>query len=188
MKSVRKPRKTKLGFIDKRSNKKDGYTPEHLRKAKQLASMGLNLGQIAEALDMPRVTFDLWRKQHPEFDRGIKNAIIELESQVSRSPLRRARGYRHRSERVFCSKDGVVTRVPVIEQIAPDVGACMHWLANRASERWKWRPGEAAPPAADAEALTEIATHHTPAELESKSEAELAALYREALEKAAGNK
>lgn len=186
MKRVCKPRKTKLGFLDKRCVPKSTFTPEHMRKAKRFAAMGLNLGQIAEALGVPRPTFDDWRKQFPKFDLAIKTAILELESQVSRSLLQRARGYRHRTVKIFC-KDGVVTKVPVIEQIAPDVNACMHWLANRASERWKWRPGEVAA-SADNAALTDIAEHHTKAELETKSDAELAALYSEALEKAAGAK
>jgi hypothetical protein len=57
------------------------------------------------------------------------------------STYRRARGYSVNCERVFCNKDGEVTRVPIVEHVPPDVTACIFWLKNRDPARWRdtWR-------------------------------------------------
>jgi len=38
---------------------------------------------------------------------------------------------------VFCSKDGVITKVPYREHVPPDVTACIFWLKNRKPHEWR---------------------------------------------------
>jgi hypothetical protein len=43
----------------------------------------------------------------------------------------RANGYSYDAEKIFCDKNGKVTRVPYREHVPPDVTACIFWLKNR---------------------------------------------------------
>lgn len=56
---------------------------------------------------------------------------------VEAAIFHRAAGYYFQEEKIFCSKDGYVTRVPVTTHVPPDVKAGMFWLANRAPDRWR---------------------------------------------------
>ena len=47
------------------------------------------------------------------------------------SPYNRANGYGYDAEKIFCDKNGKVTRVPYREHVPPDVTACIFWLKNR---------------------------------------------------------
>jgi hypothetical protein len=47
------------------------------------------------------------------------------------SPYNRANGYSYDAEKIFCDKNGKVTRVPYVEHVPPDVTACIFWLKNR---------------------------------------------------------
>ena len=50
---------------------------------------------------------------------------------VERSLYHRANGYSYDAVKIFCSKDGKVTKVPYREHVPPDVTACIFWLKNR---------------------------------------------------------
>jgi hypothetical protein len=56
---------------------------------------------------------------------------------VERSLYSRAVGYSFNSEKIFCNKDGEVTRVPIIEHGPPDVTAQIFWLKNRKPTEWR---------------------------------------------------
>ena len=45
-------------------------------------------------------------------------------------PACRTVGYSFNSEKIFCNKEGVVTRVPYVEHVPPDVTAAIFWLKN----------------------------------------------------------
>ena len=49
----------------------------------------------------------------------------------------RAVGYSFQAEKMFCNKDGIVTRVPYIEHVPPDVTAQIFWLKNRKPVEWR---------------------------------------------------
>jgi hypothetical protein len=46
-------------------------------------------------------------------------------------------GYTFDSVKVFCSKDGVITKVPIKEHVPPDVTAQIFWLKNRKPAEWR---------------------------------------------------
>ena len=56
---------------------------------------------------------------------------------VERSLYSRAVGYSFNSEKIFCNKDGEVTRVPIVEHVPPDVTAQIFWLKNRKPADWR---------------------------------------------------
>ena len=61
----------------------------------------------------------------------------EADDRVERSLYSRAVGYSFNSEKIFCNKDGEVTRVPIVEHVPPDVTAQIFWLKNRDPARWR---------------------------------------------------
>jgi hypothetical protein len=52
---------------------------------------------------------------------SLKAGKKEADARVERSLYSRAVGYSFNSEKIFCSKDGEVTRVPIVEHVPPDV-------------------------------------------------------------------
>jgi hypothetical protein len=68
---------------------------------------------------------------------SLKAGKEEADSRVEQSLCQRAVGYSFESEKVFCNKDGEVTRVPIVEHVPPDVTACIFWLKNRDPAHWR---------------------------------------------------
>jgi hypothetical protein len=53
------------------------------------------------------------------------------------SLYQRAIGYSYDAEKIFCDRNGEVTRVPYVEHVPPDVTACIFWLKNRKPADWR---------------------------------------------------
>ena len=49
----------------------------------------------------------------------------------------RAMGYSHPEEKIFCSKDGEVTRVMTTRHYPPDTTAFIYWTKNRMPEHFR---------------------------------------------------
>ena len=49
----------------------------------------------------------------------------------------RAVGYSYDAEKIFCDKNGKVTRVPYRDHVPPDVTAQIFWLKNRDPAYWR---------------------------------------------------
>jgi hypothetical protein len=56
---------------------------------------------------------------------------VDRGARVERSLDQRAVGYERDAVKIFCSKDGKITKVPYREHVPPDVTACIFWLKNR---------------------------------------------------------
>jgi hypothetical protein len=63
----------------------------------------------------------------------------EADARVERSLYMRAVGYSYDAEKIFCDKNGKVTRVPYREHVPPDVTAQIFWLKNRDPAHWRER-------------------------------------------------
>jgi hypothetical protein len=50
---------------------------------------------------------------------SLKVGKEEADARIERSLYRRAVGYSFKSEKIFCNKDGEVTRVPIVEHMPP---------------------------------------------------------------------
>jgi hypothetical protein len=49
----------------------------------------------------------------------------------------RANGFHYDAVKIFCDKNGRVTKVPYREYVIPDVTAGIFWLKNRDPEHWR---------------------------------------------------
>ena len=59
---------------------------------------------------------------------SVRAAAEELTRRCRRRALySRAIGYSYDAEKIFCDKNGKVTRVPCREHVPPDVTACIFW-------------------------------------------------------------
>jgi hypothetical protein len=66
-----------------------------------------------------------------------KDGKEEADKRVERSLCNRAISYSYDAEKIFCDKNGKVTRVPYVEHVPPDVTACIFWLKNRKPPEWR---------------------------------------------------
>jgi hypothetical protein len=112
-----------------------GLDPEQDRQT--MTRLGATDADLAEAFDVSVVTIDNWKIRYPEFLGPLKAGKAEADDRVERSLYSRAVGYSFNSEKIFCNKDGEVTRVPIVEHVPPDVTAQIFWLKNRDPKRWR---------------------------------------------------
>jgi hypothetical protein len=54
-----------------------------------------------------------------------------------RSLHQRAVGYEFDAVKIFCDKNGKITKVPYRQHVPPDVTACIFWLKNRDPAHWR---------------------------------------------------
>jgi hypothetical protein len=102
-----------------------------------MTRLGATDADLAEAFDVSVVTIDSWKIRYPEFLGPLKAGKEEADKRVEHSLYQRAVGYSFNSEKIFCNKDGEVTRVPIVEHVPPDVTAQIFWLKNRKPTEWR---------------------------------------------------
>ena len=66
-----------------------------------------------------------------------KAGKAEADVRVERSLYQRAVGYSYDAVKIFCDKNGKVTRVPYPEHVPPDFTAQIFWLKNRDPAHWR---------------------------------------------------
>jgi DNA-binding XRE family transcriptional regulator len=108
-----------------------------VERAVELVARGATNAQIAENIGVSATTIYEWKNKYPEFAEACKKGMAQLDEFVESALYQRARGYEHPAEKIFCNKDGIVTRVPYTERYPPDTGAAFIWLKNRQPDKWK---------------------------------------------------
>ena len=115
---------------------KSKYDEVSLKQVMELAKNGLTERQIALEIGVSQKTISVWKLKYTEFRDVLETWKYDADRKVERSLFERATGYDHWEERIFCNKDGIVTRVETIKHYPPDVKACMYWLNNRQKDIW----------------------------------------------------
>ena len=92
--------------------------------------------QIAKVIGLQRETFRKVLKYNG-LSCTTKKAKESADEKVERSLYERACGYSHPAIKIFCNKDGDVTKEDYIEHYPPDTGAAIFWLCNRQPKNWK---------------------------------------------------
>ena len=131
--------------------KHPGGRPEKYRpELCELAGRGCMLGDtndvLATRFGVNVATIKRWMNKYPEFCAAIKKGREEADQNVAISLYKRAIGYSHPSEELFCYQ-GEVTRVPTTKHYPPDTAAAIIWLGNRRPDLWRAKPepGDGAP-------------------------------------------
>jgi len=110
-------------------------TPELCEKAESLAAQGLTMEQIISCLNMGRTSFYEKKAEFTDFSDAIKSGQDKGVAVITNKLFERGKGYSHPEEKIFCGKDGEVTRVITTKHWPPDTTAQIFYLKNRAG--WK---------------------------------------------------
>lgn len=99
--------------------------------------------QVAQIIGISERTINNWKNNKPEFVQALKEAKFAADELVEASLFRRATGYSHKVEKIFCDKFGQITRAMTVQHYPPDTTAAIFWLKNRQPENWREKqPGE----------------------------------------------
>lgn len=112
------------------------FNEDTRQEAIRLARAGKTNAQISDIIGICPKTFDLWKGRYPDFLRALKEAKQEADELVKASLFRRATGYYHDEEKIFCAF-GEVTRVKTVKHYPPDTAAAIFWLKNRQPKEWR---------------------------------------------------
>lgn len=102
----------------------------------RMYEIGLTDKQVADILGVTQRTLDNWKKDK-DFLLSLKDVKSVADEMVKASLFKRATGYSHKEEKIFCNADGLVTKVETVKHYAPDVTAQIFWLKNRQPEEWR---------------------------------------------------
>jgi hypothetical protein len=120
-----------------RVGRPSSYKPEYVKMAKHVAKLGATDADLARIFGVSDATIDNWKAQHPDFLGSLKAGKEEADKRVEHSLYQRAVGYSYDTVKIFCDKNGNVTKVPYQEHVPPDVTACIFWLKNRDPAHWR---------------------------------------------------
>jgi cytidylate kinase len=119
------------------------YDPStHSELALSLAIDGLTDKEMAKEMGIAKSTFNLWKKEHPEFMDSIKTGKEVADRKVQLSLYKRAVGFTVKEKKVVVEMDADGNQKPArIEttekHIVPDTTAQIFWLKNRKSQDWR---------------------------------------------------
>jgi len=113
------------------------FKPEYTEQARKLCLLGATDLDLADFFHVVEKTVHNWRAQHPDFLEAVRLGKGEADDRVEKSLYHRAVGYSFDAVKIFCNKDGDVTKVPYREHVPPDTTACIFWLKNRRPEAWR---------------------------------------------------
>ena len=103
-----------------------------MEQLEQLIMAGWNDKQVAEFYGVTSRTLYRWKEQDDEFRHTLKEWKNLADEKVELSLYKRAMGYSHQEEKIFC-QDGKVTKVKTIKHYPPDPTSMIFWLKNRKS-------------------------------------------------------
>jgi len=113
------------------------YKPDYARQAFRHCLLGATDKDLAILFETTEKTINTWKQEQPKFLQSLKDGKDDADAKVAQAMYKRAVGYEHPEDRVFCNKDGEVTTVATTKHYPPDHGSCMSWLKNRQPGRFR---------------------------------------------------
>jgi hypothetical protein len=135
-KKITKKSSSKKGSTAKRG-RPTKFKDEYIELVYKLALLGATDVQMADILEIDQDTFNRWKKSKPGFYESLSKGKDIADAKVVASLYNRALGYSHPEERIFCNKDGDITRADTTKQYPPDPTSCIFWLKNRQRNHWR---------------------------------------------------
>lgn len=112
------------------------YRKEFAGQAYKLCLLGAIDKELADFFEVSEQTLNSWKKEFPEFLESLKNGKIIADATVSESLFKRANGYTHPEEKIFCV-EGAIIRAETTKHYPPDTLAIAYWMNNRQSAKWR---------------------------------------------------
>lgn len=117
--------------------RKSKFSEEMIIQVEQLTKLGANLAQIGEFFGISEATIHNWDQVHPEWREARKRGEMVANMKVADSLYKIALGYKYQETEVITDMDGDIKHTKIVEkQVAPNLGAIIHWLKNHAREFW----------------------------------------------------
>jgi hypothetical protein len=113
-----------------------GYKVDFPSAAKKLALLGAIDKDIADFFGVAESTLYLWKLKHPEFAKALQAGKAMADAEVVDRLYQRALGFEH-DEVDIRVIDREVVQTKVRKIYAPDTVACIFWLKNRQSAKWR---------------------------------------------------
>lgn len=124
----------------KEASKNSRYKKEFVKSGQMLASFGCIDEEIAEFFGCSIRTLHRWKKSHPDFGQALERGKDVADNRVEESLYKLAVGYKRKRVKVFFrASDDDPVFAEYIEDVAPDVAACIFWLKNRKPHLWRER-------------------------------------------------
>ena len=101
------------------------YKPEYAEQAYKLCLLGATDSTLADFFNVEIRTINRWKHDYEEFKNALDNGKIIADSNVAKSLYNRANGA------IIVDEDGKIKQLP------PDTTACIFWLKNRQSQKWR---------------------------------------------------
>ena len=119
---------------------KDGRPTDYKLSFNKLAFRYCLLGatdkDLAKFFLVTEKTINNWKHDHPKFLQSVIAGKDEADAKVAESMYKRAIGYKHREDKIFCSGGKIVIQ-RTTKHYPPDEGACLNWLKNRQPDKWR---------------------------------------------------
>jgi AcrR family transcriptional regulator len=96
----------------------------------------MTLARLAQRLHISRASLFLYLQKDSDFSDAVRGAMDMADELVEIAFFRRAVGYSHIEEKVFCTPGGRIMKSKVMKHYPPSEVAGKFWLENRRPERW----------------------------------------------------
>ncbi len=114
------------------------FKAEYCEQAYRLCLLGAKDKEIAEFFGVDERTINRWKEAHSKFCQSLKEGKEDADSVIAKSLYHRAKGYSHPEVHISVWQ-GQVIETQLTKHYPPDTTACIFWLKNRQSDKWRDR-------------------------------------------------
>ena len=114
------------------------YKPEYAEQARKYCLLdGATDEELAVSFGVTIRTIDNWKRQYPDFLRGVQEGKKVADANVAEGFYKRAVGIEFTEVTRELVNDELTITKEVIKLIPPDPGAALNWLKNRQPAKWR---------------------------------------------------
>jgi len=111
--------------------------PEYVQQARVACErMGATDQDLAYLFGVCRRTIAIWKVNNKDFAEAVRVGKEPADAKVEYSLYQRAVGYSH-PETIVKVVDKEVVEISTMKHYPPDTAACVFWLRNRKSDKWR---------------------------------------------------
>ena len=112
------------------------WTDKKIESAARLSRVGFTEEQIAEILEVPYVTFKLWKRNHPEFLQALTKSKLDANTTVAEAAYKVCTGFDYEEEVVtFDRATKKYEKTTVKKHMPPNPWAIFKWMNMRMREQ-----------------------------------------------------
>ena len=112
------------------------YDPKFCEQARKFCLLGATNQELADFFEVSVSSIDKWLRDYEDFSSAVKDGREVADSKIAESLYKRALGYSHEEDKIFCSNGEIVSE-KTIKHYPPDSTALSFWLRNRRPDKWR---------------------------------------------------